>query len=67
MLHSIYSIAPKVIINKRHKVMVTFNKCYLGAMFRGAMNFTLVFFLMTQCSQNFNLQVLAPYNKLFFA
>ena len=67
----------RVIIYKRYKVVITSNICHLGRSLDicvniiqnplGAVsrdpNLILVFFLMTQCSQNFNLQVLAPFNK----
>ena len=80
MPYGIYPTSSREIINKRHKLVVTFNRCHfgkspnicvniiknlLGGMNRGA-EFTLALLLMMQCSQNSNMQGLTPFNKTCF-
>jgi len=76
----IYLTSPRIIINESYKIVVTSNRYRLGrpqtsvwtwfiiplVQWVAMLNFTLVFFLMTQCSQKFNLQVLAHFNRPYF-
>ena len=79
--YGIYPTSPRVIIYKRHKVVVTSNRCHfdrysdicmniihnpLGAMSRDTESH-LVIFPMMQCSQKSNLPVLALFNRPYFA
>ena len=80
MLHGIYLISPRVIIYKRHKVVVTSNRCcfsrpsdifvkiiqnLLCVMSRDVESHLGLLF-DDAMRTNFNLQVLAPCNKPYF-